>query len=306
MGRNFTNLVLLSVLMLGIVLFVSGCSITNKSPSAEFDPRPASGDEPLVVTFDATNSTDSDGEVIDFNWTFGDDSTGSGRIVEHTYGTSGNYSVELTVTDDGGKVDRTTAVITVNSSNQKPVANFSVDSTSGAEPLDVQFDASDSRDPDGAIVSYRWDFGDESTDSGLEADHTFYEGEYVVTLTIKDEEGATDEETATIYVADNKNQPPRASFTADPTNGTAPLNVRFDAGSSYDPDGSIESYHWDFNEYTSEGSGVVTFNTFNYSDEFVVELTVTDDDGETTTATKTITVDRDDVGGCQLEGPDDP
>ena len=301
MARNFTNLALFSALMLGIVLFVSGCTVTNKSPSAEFDSSPASGDEPLVVTFDATTSIDTDGEVIDLDWDFGDGSTGSGRIVEHTYGRSGNYSVELTVTDNDGGVDTKTGTITVISSNQKPDADFSVDSSSGEEPLDVQFDASSSRDSDGSIVSYSWDYGDGSADTGLETGHTFYEGEYVVRLTVKDEDGATDTKTTTIYVTDHHDQPPVASFTANPTTGTAPLDVTFDARDSYDPDGSIESYHWDFNEYTSEGSGVITSNTFDYSDEFDVELTVTDNDGETATATKTITVERGDGGGCYLE-----
>ena len=302
MGRDFKNLALFAVLILGIVIFVSGCSITNKSPSAEFDPSPTSGDEPLVVTFDATSSIDTDGEVIDLDWDFGDGLAGSGRIVEHTYGQPGNYSVELTVTDDDGGVDTKTGTITVNSSNQEPDADFSVDSSSGEEPLDVQFDASNSSDPDGSIVSYSWDFGDGSTGAGLEAEHTFHEGTYVVTLTVRDDDGATDTVNATIEVTERENQPPTASFTADPTNGTAPLDVRFDAGDSSDPDGTIESYHWDFNEYTSEGSGEVTFNTFDYSGEFVVELTVTDEDGETATATKKITVERgDDEGGCYFE-----
>ncbi len=85
--------------------------------------------------------------------------------------------------------------------NIHPIAIFTVDKTSGNTPLDVDFDASDSSDPDGTIVTYYWDFGDGQTDS-LTVDtvftHTFTNVQsgsqvYRVVLTVTDNLGAEDE-----------------------------------------------------------------------------------------------------------------
>jgi len=53
------------------------------------------------LTFDGSGSSDSDGEIIEYIWDFGDDSTGSGVSPVHTYTEAGQYTVTLTVKDDG-------------------------------------------------------------------------------------------------------------------------------------------------------------------------------------------------------------
>ena len=73
--------------------------------------------------------------------------------------------------------------------NQSPSASFSHDCPS----LTCSFDASGSGDPNGTIVSYDWNFGDGATDIGLTSGHTYSaDGPYIVTLTVTDDEGATD------------------------------------------------------------------------------------------------------------------
>lgn len=64
-------------------------------------------------TFDASGSTDADGTVMTYEWSFGDGGTGSGRQAEHGYATPGTYQVELTVTDDAGATASTTAEIVI-------------------------------------------------------------------------------------------------------------------------------------------------------------------------------------------------
>ena len=85
---------------------------------------------------------------------------------------------------------------------------------------------------------------------------------------------------------------PVAIFNADPTSGPSPLEVSFDASASYDPDGTIVSYAWDFGD-TMTGAGETTTHTFSaISDRtYTVKLTVTDDDGKQATATKDISID---------------
>ena len=82
---------------------------------------------------------------------------------------------------------------------QAPVASFTYDCTE----LNCAFDAIGSYDPDGGdIVSYAWDFGDGGTASGMTAGHTFTAGTFIVTLTVTDDEGVTDESAQEITVSE--------------------------------------------------------------------------------------------------------
>ena len=67
------------------------------------------------VTFNASRSYDYDGYIDDYAWEFGDDTSGNGKIVEHTYPDDGTYNVTLTVTDNDGKNDTTIKSIVVDS-----------------------------------------------------------------------------------------------------------------------------------------------------------------------------------------------
>ena len=143
----------------------------------------------LTVTFNATNSSDSDGTIIAWNWTFGDGNNGYGMIVEHNYTGEEEtiYTVNLTVTDDGGKTGSTSKEIDV--TNTPPVANFNYT----IDGKTVEFDASSSYDENGTIVSYFWDFGDGTNGTGIEPKHEYAKDyqTYEVTLTVTDSAGAT-------------------------------------------------------------------------------------------------------------------
>jgi streptogrisin C len=79
------------------------------------------------------------------------------------------------------------------------------------------------------------------------------------------------------------NQPPVATFTY-----SAPsIWADFDASGSYDPDGSIVSYFWDFGDGTT-GSGVTTSHIYPYEGSFTVTLTVTDNVGKTTQSVQNV------------------
>lgn len=67
----------------------------------------------LTCHFDATNSSDPDGEVASYAWRFGDGEEGSGAVVNHTYEESGDYNVTLTVTDDANLSSSTTQLVKV-------------------------------------------------------------------------------------------------------------------------------------------------------------------------------------------------
>jgi hypothetical protein len=95
------------------------------------------------------------------------------------------------------------------------------------------------------------------------------------------------------------NQRPLASFTVHPQ--PQPLSVRFDASASYDPDGSIVAYSWQFGDGTT-GSGESVLHVFPSAGTYTVRLTVRDGEGAQATATRLVTLSGPDAGGYQLPG----
>jgi parallel beta-helix repeat protein len=85
------------------------------------------------------------------------------------------------------------------------------------------------------------------------------------------------------------NQPPVAIMLASPDNGVVPLVVSFSGGSSYDSDGSIAAYAWEFGD-GAVAAGVNVLYTYNTTGTFTALLRVADNAGATTTTTRTITV----------------
>ncbi|RLF42731.1 MAG: hypothetical protein DRN29_11050 [Thermoplasmata archaeon] len=89
----------------------------GQAPTADFTVTPGTTVDALVVlTFDASSSSDPDGTIVSYEWDFGDGTTAEGMIVTHYYTKANVYTVTLTVTDDDGNTDTATETITVTSS----------------------------------------------------------------------------------------------------------------------------------------------------------------------------------------------
>jgi hypothetical protein len=71
-------------------------------PVAVISATPLSGKAPLCVTFDGTNSTDTNGHLVSYSWDFGDGAKAKEASLNHTYMSVGTYTAVLTVTDDQG------------------------------------------------------------------------------------------------------------------------------------------------------------------------------------------------------------
>jgi len=83
-------------------------------PNALFTATPIAGDAPLLVSFDASASSDPDGNITDYSWNFGDGNIGNGISPNHTYNSIGTFTATLIVTDDYGQTAFSEQVITVN------------------------------------------------------------------------------------------------------------------------------------------------------------------------------------------------
>ncbi len=116
----------------GIIVDPSGPAIgVNQPPTASFTANPASGQVPLTVSFDATASSDSDGNIVSYVWDFGDGSTGSGQTTSHEYTSTGTHTVTLTVTDNDSATGSETATITVTSSGGSGTGSSTSSSSGG-------------------------------------------------------------------------------------------------------------------------------------------------------------------------------
>jgi PKD repeat protein len=73
----------------------------NRRPLADFRAEPQGGEAPLAVHF-VNRSSDPDGEVVQYDWNFGDGEVSSERDPTHVFAAPGRYEVRLTVTDDRG------------------------------------------------------------------------------------------------------------------------------------------------------------------------------------------------------------
>jgi len=90
-----------------------GGANTNNAPTAIVTANPTAGTAPLIVQFDASASTDTDGDALTYFWNFGDGNTAAGSNPMHTYTSIGNYTATVTVNDSNGGTDTADLFITV-------------------------------------------------------------------------------------------------------------------------------------------------------------------------------------------------
>jgi PKD repeat protein len=186
-----------------VALAMTGCFHKNQLPVAKADANPQTGLAPLTVQFSAAGSTDADGKIESYSWDFGDGANGAGVTTSHIYTRKGTFEVTLTVKDNKGGTARDDITITVDENNP-PVAKMTAAPRTGFAPLEVDFDGSESSDPDGDSLTHRWDFGDgEFEDDADElTSHTYTkEGTYTARLTVRDTKGAQNSAQVTITVS---------------------------------------------------------------------------------------------------------
>lgn len=245
----------------------------NGPPTADFTVSPASPRIYQPVVFNASSSTDSDGTIVGYKWTLSGNILREGQQITYAFPGAGTYIVTLEVTDDGGATGTTRQSVQV-TGNQNPTAQFTVSPTNPQVGTRVTFDAGASRDIDGNITSWDWNFGNGFTGTGEQASFTYTSsGTFLIQLTVTDNDGGKGFSSQNITVV--RNQPPRASFQFSPASPLVNESVLFDASASSDTENDGIIYSWTFGDGTS-GNGRVTHHAFQQAGSFPVVLRVSD------------------------------
>ena len=248
---------------------------------------------PVIDSFTATPATISVGDSSTLSWAIGQgeatltelsitpdigDVLGSSQVVVRPASTT---TYTLSATNPDGVA---TAQVTVTIEDEPPVTPPSI-TLFAANPSEIASGES-------ATLSWRLDEGS-SPLTGLTIEpgvgNVLGRSEVTVapaetttyTLTATSPDGS-DTERTTVSVVIDDNVPPVANIAATPEKGIAPLEVKFDASRSEDPDGTIVRYAWEFGNGET-ATGVSTAHTFRRPGRYVATLTVTDDYGATGT-----------------------
>ena len=108
-------------------IIVSPPPPANIPPSASFSTLPSQGGAPLTISFDGSASSDQDGTITSYSWSFGDGHTGTGKTAHHTYTAATSYLVSLQVTDDKGARSAPLArTITVEEEKPENILNYEI------------------------------------------------------------------------------------------------------------------------------------------------------------------------------------
>jgi len=231
----------------------------------------------LTVQFTDTSTNDP----TQWEWNFGDGTNSTEQNPVHVYNREGTYTVTMVATNGAGSSYVRSMVITV--TRLIPVANFTSNVTEGYAPLTVQFTDTSINSP----AQWNWDFGDGTNSTDQNPVHVFSgERTYNVTLIVTNGDGSSNPKSMDIKV-NRVPVSPVASFTANSTEGSAPLTVQFTDTSTNDPD----EWNWNFGDgSTSTDQNPV--HVFNGEGTYGVTLVATNGDGSSDSKSMDIKVNR--------------
>lgn len=177
----------------------NGCSGVIKDtvnifslPDAGFVSTNACSGQPFTLN---DTSTINEGTITNWTWSLADTILTGIASLNYTINSSGNSSIELTVTSDKGCKDSISQNITI---HPLPVINLQANPYFGAPPLNVAFSESS------GLGNQQWDFGDNSSiNTNLNPNHLYLQtGNYVATLLLTDSLGCRNRDSIEIFVVE--------------------------------------------------------------------------------------------------------
>ena len=158
----------------------------------------------------------------------------------------------------------------------------------GTEDVALQFDGTASYDVNGDSLTYAWNFGDGQNGSGASPQHTYTAGgNYTVTLVVNDAKANSQPVSTTASIIEVNDAP--VSKVGGPYYGLINQAVSFNGSGSFDSDGTINSYDWNFGD-GSNGSGQTPTHAYAAIGDYTVTLTVTDNSGAQNSSATTATI----------------
>jgi hypothetical protein len=226
----------------------------NLRPVAVLSVTPASVQTGEPVNFDGGSSSDPDGSVTAYEYTFGDGQSSGwvqDTVVQHSYSTAGTYTAALRVRDNASMVsgNDARAAITVSlPPNQPPTARIASILPSPARAGDAVTFNGDAYDPDGTVAAFQWT---SSIDGDLSTEKSFTtsglsQGSHTIGFRVRDDRGAWSPlVTRGLDVQPPAvNQPPAARIISiSPSPATAGQTVKLN-GIGEDSDGAVVEYRW--------------------------------------------------------------
>jgi RHS repeat-associated protein len=236
--------------------------------------------------------------VSTYHWNYGDSTSGnsSGSVTESSniYSNYGSYSVTLTANYNDNTSESISKTIDLDiPSAVHPTADFDLYRLGKTNvSTNAMFYGRFSSDNQSGDLTYAWNFGDGTT-SNLKNPWKGYTsaGTFTVTLTTTDDDSNSNSFSKLITIEQGQVQtnPPFAAFNWYLNGSNAPTSGWFGAFSSYDPNGSIVSYDWDFGNGTY-ATGINPTGYFLLPGTYNVTLTVTDNDGLTSSTSQFVWV----------------
>lgn len=268
--------------------YTKDVSIQNVRASVVIKATPPKGPVPLKVTFDGSDSSSENGEILSYKWDLdadGEFDDGDEATVETLFEEARPYKVTLQVEDSTGALATGELVVEAQVPDT-PVAAMTVEGVEGTTleaGKSYVLSAVESTSPYGTIDKYNWEFGDGEKASTRTVNHTYKEaGDYEITLSVIDTKKKKGSVTKRFNVQ-TAEQSPIASIATKPEadsgilTGQAPFAVAFDGSKSTDPNNNIVEYAWDFNgDKKTDDRNPVTSYTFTTAGTHNVVLTVTD------------------------------
>lgn len=250
---------------------------------------PALANEPVIsprcneFTFDSSSSHDPDNKAISVFWDFGDGTSSTEPVADHTYAKSGVYQVTLSVSDNAGLECSTAQTTQKVKANIAPVIKWKPVPEKTCVDQAIVMDASESMADGNRPLSFRWNFSDGSPASKEPKLQKIFDrgGTFKISLNVDDQSGtvcSSRNESRTIQV----NEPPKAEAGEEEIliclGDSQDMSVLFDASKSSDANQDPLTYRWDFGD-GRKGTGVRATNKYRKLGTYDVKLIVQDNSG---------------------------